>query len=76
MVRVEVVLQISNISTELEEDRAKWTATIVTAALVGDPEFFLREQFLQMAEGFRRVITKIGNWSEVGPATHTRKVTS
>lgn len=65
--RVEVVLQTSNISTQWEEDHVKWTAVVVTAALVGDAEFFLREQFLGMADGFRRVITKMDDWSEVSP---------
>jgi hypothetical protein len=66
-VRVEAVLQLSGGPTQKEGDQAKWTAAIVTAALTGDSDFFLRQQFQQMLDGFRRVIADVEDWSQVGP---------
>jgi hypothetical protein len=74
-VRVEVVLQLSDASTEKEGDHASWTAAIITAALLGDANFFLRPQFQQMADGFRRVMADVDSWSQVGLG-HTRKISS
>ena len=61
-VGINKTLQSSKVSTVSVEAHTRWTAVIVTSALLGGPLFFTSNQFKEMREGFKAVMKGARPW--------------